>query len=431
MSLPAAPYERYLEAERFLNEGLIRLGRSLNQDRLPPFDPKKKMDAMRSFMAALGNPERGLPTLHVAGTSGKGSVSAAAAAHLRAAGFRVGLHVSPYLQAAVEKTWIDGQYVSGDAFADAVAFVRPAAERFLQNDAPASVHGMASIAASLELMRRAAVDIVVFEVGCGGRFDLSSIVESCVSVVTNVGMDHVRTLGPELKDIAWHKAGVARPKVPLITGTTGIALTVVREEATRVGAPLTEVPPEEDVFAHNRKLAVAAAQQTAAVLGRSISPDENRTPVALPGRAEKMPGTGPSVYLDGAHNPDKLAAAVRAALRNAPAGPRIGLIGLLGAKAGPEIARTLAGHFDALFVTEPRVYGKSAAPIDETVALFKEAGCPVTAIGNPDRALDAALDVAGTRGTLLVTGSFYLAGQLRERWYPKAQVVLQRTSFPH
>ena len=424
------PFERYRVAEQALNQGLIRLNRSLNQDKLPVSDPVAKIKTMRAFAEALGNPQHGIPAVHVAGTSGKGSVSAAIAALLSKAGFRVGLHVSPYLQAAVEKIWIDGSYVSADAFADAAEFILPTAKLFLHPDTPGSVHGMAQTALALELFRRSDVDVMVFEAGCGGRFDLSSVVESCVSVVTNVGMDHVRTLGPTLKDIAWHKAGVARAGVPLVTGASGEALTVVREEGASVGAPLFEIPRTENVFAHNREIARVAAERAAEILGRPLPADLSAQPLPLPGRSERMPGEGPLVILDGAHNPDKLSAAVQSALAQATDGPRFCVFGLLGAKAGPDVAAVLRGKFDSIFVTEPSVYGKPSAKASDVATLLDGVGCPVTVAADPFGALEAATSAAGTGGTVLVTGSFYLAGALRERFYPTEQVVLQRTSFP-
>lgn len=423
-------FERYLNAERALNEGLIRLNRSLEQDRYPLSDPHKKMATMRAFLKELGEPQRGIPTLHIAGTSGKGSTAAAAAGALIAAGFRVGLHVSPYLQVAVEKNWINTKLVGADDFADAVDFVMPVARRYLRPDTPGSVHGMASVAVSLELFRRAKVDVMVFEAGCGGRFDLSSVVETRVAAITNVGLDHVRTLGPGIEQIAWHKAGIARPGAPLITGASGVALDVIREEADRTGALLEIVEQDEDVFSHNKKIAALAARRTAELLGRDIGETPTGlSTISLPGRSERMPGS-PTVILDGAHNPDKLAAAVKAALSQAGAGPKICVFGLLGAKAGAALADAFAGRFDRIIVTEPSVYGKSSSPAENTAEMLASVGCPMEIIKDPHQALSRAVGKAGLSGTVFVTGSFYLAGNLRDRFYPREQVVLQRTSRP-
>ncbi len=425
-------FERYLAAERALDEGLIRLERSTDHD-LPPFDPHRKMETMAAFLRDVGNPERGIPAVHVTGTSGKGSVCAAVAGILSKAGLRVGLHVSPYLQAAVEKTWVDGRYVSADAFADAVDAVLPIARRYLHPDTPASIHGMASVAVTLKLFRREKVEVIVMEAGCGGRFDLSSFVETIVAVVTNVGLDHLKTLGPDIEQIAWHKAGIARKGAPLVTGTSGVALDMVRKEAAEVGAPLEVVERKSDAFSHNRLLAAEAARRAARILCRPLSDDAVREGLAfipMPGRSERMPTSSPTVILDGAHNPDKLQAAVEAAMGKSGPGKKVCVFGVLGAKVGPKLAAPLKGRFDRVVVTRPAVYGKPESSPENTVRMLGDLGCEVEIVPDPDEALTSAQERAGADGTVLATGSFYLVGSLRERFYPKKQVVLQRTSFP-
>ncbi|MFO8070732.1 MAG: Mur ligase family protein [Polyangia bacterium] len=271
------PYDTYLRAERRINEGLIRLGLSLARPEGYVRDPEARMAAMRDFLDACGNPQRNLPALHVAGTSGKGSVCAAAASILRESGLSVGLHVSPYLQSATEKIWIDGLFVDALAFDELVEWVLPVARPRLRPETPASIHGMASVAVALEAFRRAEVDCIVFEAGCGARWDLTSLVETEVAVITNVGLDHVVSLGPGIERIAWHKAGAARAGRPLVCGaTSGPAAEVIRDEARRVGAEMVEVPPRGDAGDHNRRLAVRAAEELAGRLGRRLDPAAHR-----------------------------------------------------------------------------------------------------------------------------------------------------------
>jgi dihydrofolate synthase/folylpolyglutamate synthase len=425
-------FERYLDAERRLNQGLIRLDRSLALEHGYGPSPERRLDAMRDLLASLGNPHRGVPAVHVVGTSGKGSVAASVAGILAATGLRVGLHVSPYLQAMTEKIWIDGRFVSGAelvALADAVV---PAARRFLEDDAPASVHGMAATAMAFLAFRRAGVEAAVIEAGCGARYDLTALADARVAVVTNVGADHLDVLGPGIEQVAWHKAGAARRDRPLVVGATGIALEVVRREAESAGARVVELPPEGDALAHN----AALAARTAAVFGAEVG-------VAIGGAAFSAGSTGvrlacrsevvqeaPRVILDGAHNADKIAVAVAAALARATPGPRVAVVGLLASKACAEALRPLAGRFDAIWVTEPRVFGKRALSAADARALLGSIGIAATAVADPVAALDAAIARAGDDGTVVVLGSFYLVGELRERWYAKRDVVLERTSWP-
>jgi dihydrofolate synthase/folylpolyglutamate synthase len=426
-------FERYLEAEHDLNEGLIRVGLSLEREKTGPKDPAARMGEMRSFLAACGDPQKGLPAVHVAGTSGKGSVSAAVAGILSEAGLRVGLHVTPYLQAATEKIWIAGRFVSSDDFADLVDWVMPVARPRVRPETPASIHGMASVAIALEGFRRAGCDVIVFEAGCGARYDLTSFVESCATVVTNVGMDHVVSLGPTLERIAWHKAGVARPGIPLVTGATGEALAPIRAEAEEVGAPIVEVPPAASAWDHNRAVAKEAAARAAEALGVHLGGDavaRGLERVRVAARRERMPGRGPATFLDGAHNAAKLAVAVDGALEDAGPGPRVAVVGFLGTKAGPDLVRPLEGRFDRVVATEPRVYGKTACPARETAALLERVGYDAVEEPRPDEAVERGVELAGEEGTVLVTGSFYLVGQVRERWYSRRSVVEQRTSWP-
>jgi len=436
MAGPMTPYQKYLEAEREINEGLIRLERSLARADVPPDDPEARMAAMRGFLAAVGEPQLGLPAVHVAGTSGKGSVAKTTAAILRAAGLRVGLHVSPYLQSATEKIDIDGRFAAAEDFADLVAFVLPAARPLVRDETPASIHEMASVAIAFEAFRRARCDAVVIEAGCGGRYDLTSFVDTRVAVITNIGLDHVGSLGPTIDRIAWHKAGIARPGVTLVSGaTSGVAATVIEEEARRVGARLVPVPSAGDPLAHNRSLAERAARELSLALGFRLDERAVATGLAerpLAGRCERMPARpgAPAVFLDGAHNPEKLAVAVAAFAAAAPAGRRVALVGVLGVKAGLELLRPLAGRFDAAVATEPGVYGKAPCPAGGTAALLARQGLEAVVEARSAVALELALDLAGPGGAVLATGSFYLIGELRERWYPKERVVLGRSSWP-
>ncbi len=396
-------------------------------------DPQRRMDEMRNFLECCDNPQRNIPAVHVAGTSGKGSVSAAIAGMLQEAGLRVGLHVTPYLQSATEKIWIDGSFVSAQQFRDLVSWVMPVAAPRVRPETPASIHGMASVAIALEGFRRAKVDVMVFEAGCGARFDLTSFVETSVAVVTNVGLDHVISLGPDIEQIAWHKAGVARRGAPLVTGATGTALDVIRQEANSMGAVLEEIPHSGNARMDNMSVASKAAGLMGELLNVKMTPrviGEGAQRVRLAGRTEVMPGDGPRVILDGAHNEEKLTVAIEQAFETDVAGPRVLLIGFLGTRASPDIIRPLARRFDHAIATEPRVYGKTPCPAADTARLMENVGYAPQSEPDPHKALERALDLAGSDGMVLVTGSFYLVGDLRSRWFSQESVVLQRTSWP-
>jgi dihydrofolate synthase/folylpolyglutamate synthase len=385
------------------------------------------MAELDSFLGACGHPERSFRAVHVTGTSGKGSVAAILAEALRLAGHRVGLHVSPFLQSPAEKVWIDGRYVSAHELADLVDWIWPIALPRRRPETPASVHGMASVAVAFEAFRRAGVEVAVVEAGCGGRFDLTNVLDAAVTVITTVGLDHTASLGPGLAEIAWHKAGIMRRGVPAVTGATGEALDVIRREAEAVAAPLTVVEPGPGPFWQaNAAVARAAA---AALPAEARIPDEALdaavSSACLPGRREAVPEPGRRVVLDGAHNPDKMAALVATLEPGC-----VMVLGCLGSKDLSGITAAACRVSSRVVATAPTVYGKPAVRPAEVAAACRRAGLEAAVEADPDAALELAFDLAGPETEVVVTGSLYLVGQLRDRWYPTDEVVLQQTSWP-
>lgn len=373
--------------------------------------------------AALGAPQRAWPAIHVTGTSGKGSVAWAIAHLLRAAGLRVGLHVSPYLQVATEKIWIDGSYVDGRAFARLVERVAPVVRRFDTPDCPASIHGLASAAVAFEAFRRARVDVGVIEASCGGRHDVTTHLDTRVAVVTSVGDDHRDVLGPTLRDVARHKAGILRRGAAAVSGVAGVGRAVLRAEARALGVELCEVRTRGcPVGTVNRALAEAA------VRAFGVEPPAGTVVPPFPGRLEAI-AREPRVVLDIAHNPQKARGLVRSL--GAPVDAEVVLV--LGALRGKNLAamlRTLSRRCRRVVFTTPAVTGKSAVPAEELRATYGALFDEARARPEPGRALETGLRLAGRRGTVLVTGSAYLVGALRGRWFPDRAVLLARSSFP-
>jgi dihydrofolate synthase/folylpolyglutamate synthase len=195
---------------------------------------------------------------------------------------------------------------------------------------------------------------------------------------------------------------------------------------------VTVVPAGDGALAQNTALAREAAIRAADILGRKLSfktMTDGLKRVVLAGRSEIMPGPDPRVILDGAHNSEKLAVSVETALAKAGAGPRVCVLGLLSVKASVDTVAPLKNRFDQVVVTEPSVYAKRACPAEETASLLRQIGYKPVVERDEPRALDTAIGLAGEQGTVLVTGSFYLVGNLRNRWYPKEAVVLGRSSF--
>ncbi|HEY1111082.1 MAG TPA: Mur ligase family protein, partial [Opitutaceae bacterium] len=177
------------------------------------------IDRMTALARALGHPERQVPCVHVAGTNGKGSVSAMLEAILHAAGWRTGLYTSPHLVKLGERVQVDRRILTEQEIVDYVGELGPIAERLAAvdpDDHPSFFEFMTGMA-FLQFARRKC-DISVIEVGLGGRLDATNIVQPEVSVITSIGLDHCEFLGNELSQIASEKAGIIKSTAPVVIG---------------------------------------------------------------------------------------------------------------------------------------------------------------------------------------------------------------------
>lgn len=430
-------YRAYLEAEKTLNAGLIRAGLVRAPEELPR-RMEERMGEMADFLKACGNPQKSFPAIHIAGTSGKGSVATAAAHGLKACGLRTGLHVSPYIQSATEKIWIDGQYVSAGEFADLVRWVQPLILPYCRPETSGSPHVMASIAIALEAFRRAEVEVAVIEASLGGRYDPTRLIEAVTTVVTAVGYDHVEVLGPTLEQIAHHKAGVFRREADAVTMASGTALSVLKAETEELGIPLRELATTGGTFLEkNPLLAEAVLESAARKLSFSLAPclEEARramTAARLPARFEKMPEEKRLVYLDGAHNPQKIGEMLKCLEADQELKGRnlIVVLGVVGEHDAEEITALLAGRAHRVVATCPEVFERIVFPAEEVAAFARHHCALVESVPRPLAAFERARALAAPDDAILVTGSLFLTGNIRERWFPKEKVVLHRTSWP-
>ena len=373
------------------------------------------LDRTRALLASLGRPERNLRSVLVAGTNGKGSTTAALSAILAAAGVKAGLYTSPHLVRVTERIRIGEEDVPEALLDRTLALVAAVAG---PGDRSPTYFEALTVAA-LELFRRARVEVAVLEVGIGGRLDATNVVEPEISVVTNVGADHLEVLGPSLADVAREKAGVFRRGQPALVGASGSppeAREALRAEAARTGARLVEVPPSdrwEEIFplpgAHQREnaaLAVAAARALAPLTEEAIL--RGLRAVRWRGRLQRVARAGRRpLLLDGAHNPDG-ARALAAHLDEQGLSGRVDLLfGAMGDKnvegiAGPLLARARRVVFAA--VDSPR-----AAPAESLRQRLGRADAGAAA--SVAEAL-AWLDADGPGAPpVLVAGSLYLVGE--------------------
>ncbi|MCA9981038.1 MAG: hypothetical protein KDD89_09395, partial [Anaerolineales bacterium] len=200
------------------------------------------MARLADFLAFAGHPERACPAVYVAGTSGKGSVTMTLAALLKAIHPTQGVahHTSPYLQEPLEKLVLNETWLAPSAFAELVAGFRAVHTAWAEQAGyDALRYGEAWVGLTFWWLAHTAVDWAVIEAGMGGRFDPTNLLPAELAIVTNVGWDHVGSLGPELTDIAWHKAGIIKNGKPVLTAVQAPALlSIIEKEAAEQDAPL-------------------------------------------------------------------------------------------------------------------------------------------------------------------------------------------------
>jgi dihydrofolate synthase/folylpolyglutamate synthase len=387
------------------------------------------LDRMRRMMTVLGSPERSFDTIHVVGTNGKTSTTRMIAAILRRHGLRTGSYLSPHLVSYAERVRIDGADIETHEFAGAIARAAWAADRVnrtLAEDDHVTQFELLTAAAFWELARRGA-QVVVVEAGLGGRYDATNVIDSTVAVLTNIGLEHTRWLGPTVRDIATEKLAVLGEGSILALGSQlqpevlEVARAVVAERGAR---SITAAPAPADltVGAHgsfqreNFALARLAARAYLDRAGIELEERHVREAAArafVPGRMQVV-ARDPLVVLDGAHNTPAVAALVQS-LPGLLAGRPLGLVlGVLEDKdASGMLAALLPLCERAWFTAPPSPRALSPATLQSLARQlgFEQSLCEP----QPAKALAAAREwaQAGARGAaVLATGSVYLVGDL-------------------
>jgi len=419
---------------------------------LETFGIKLGLDNISRLCEALGHPERAFTSLHVAGTNGKGSVTAMTHAVLRAAGVLASRYTSPHLSDLSER------FVIGDSPVDATR-LESAVEHVLRCADQLREAGILPVqptffevttAAAFELFRRAGVEAGVIEVGLGGRFDATNVITPVAGAITTIDFDHQQHLGDTLAAIAFEKGGIIKPGMTLVMGDLRTeAGDVIRRLADERGATLVEA-------------ASGAHWESEMVDGRAhlslTTPSGSYGPVTLGLRGEHQVGNaivavrllevaasrglpitraaveaglsaaewparlelltiegGRRVLLDAAHNPEGARALAAYLRRWHPERPPL-VIGVMKDKNVSDIARTLLPAVSAVIATEaptPR-----AIPAADLARLLRAAGAEhVRSEANPNDAIEQALETAGT---ICVAGSIFLAGAVRDRLRQRA-----------
>ena len=402
------------------------------------FGVKLGLEPMRTLLAGLGRPEAAYPSLLVAGTNGKGSVTAYVDAALRASGLRVGRYTSPHLVRVHERICVGGREITPRGLETVVGRVRAVAEAAVREGCLEAhpTYFEVLTAAAFERFRKSRVDVAVLEVGMGGRLDATNVKDPLSSAIVSLAMDHEQYLGERLRQIAREKAGILRTgRVTVLGPMPREARRAILQEARRVGARLVDAfegvelrSAAGDAFdvrtprrtyrgvralpgAHQRHNAVVAIRLLEAAREAGLAADLRAVPEAFaktrwPGRLQWIPGE-PPLLLDGAHNPAgaRALAAYLEGLR-----PLVLVFGAMADKDVEALGRILFPLADALVLTRPR--DPRAATADEVARRTAPFSRAARLEDNPRRALALARKLLPPDRPVVVAGSLYLIGEV-------------------
>jgi dihydrofolate synthase/folylpolyglutamate synthase len=383
------------------------------------------LDRIRRLLNVLELPAIPFPTVHVVGTNGKSSTTRMIAALLERHGLRTGCFTSPHLLSYRERIRIAERDIEPERFAAQIARTVHAADLVdrSQGDPSDRVTQFELLtAAALAEFARERVDVGVLEAGLGGRFDATNAVASQVVVLTNVGLEHTRYLGPTIAHIAREKLAVVRAGATLVVGPQlhPDALALVEQTVAEQSATLVVVADDADSDfslrargAYQRRNFAVACAAARALLGRQLdgaAVADAAATVTVPGRFEVREGA-PMMILDTAHNPSAIAALAES-LPEVVAGRRlVTIVSILDDKDAATMLALLAEHSDALVATAST--SRRALPAATLGSLAEQVGAPSGAVEpDPRKALAMAQRLAGEDGVVLVTGSTYLLADL-------------------
>ncbi len=379
------------------------------------------LERMRRLLTALGSPQERFSAIHVVGTNGKSSTVRMTAALLEAHGVRTGSYLSPHLTSFAERIRIGDADLSPDAFGAAVERAAGAAakvDRGLEADDRVTQFELITAAAFDELARRG-VEVAVVEAGLGGRWDATNVLGAGVCVLTNVGLEHTRWLGPTLSDIAREKlAVVTRGATLVIGGLEPEAEDEALATAARNHARLVRPLPATSVGlpGYQRTNFAVACAAAGALIGeldeRAVA--EAITHAQVPGRLQRV-GERPLTIVDGAHNPSGVAALAAALPDAVGERPVVAVTSILDDKDAAGMLRELLPHCAAAVFT--RSLNPRALPAATLASLASQlggagGGGPLEIEADPHRAVERARELAGPDGAVVATGSIYLVADL-------------------
>ncbi len=395
-----------------------------------------------ALMTYLGNPQNDMPVVHVAGTNGKGSTIAFCKHIWMAAGYNIGTFTSPHILSPLELVEINGSQMGEQMFTDAIATVKAACSKMVENGLNHPTVFECLTAASLLVLSKADLDIVLVEVGLGGRYDATNVFSHpLLTVVTNIDFDHTAILGRTLKEIAWHKGGIIKPGVPTVLAPNPIDVVEVISDIVRTTGHKLYLMDEgfivekilmttgysklfhlksnffdykalrTNMLGHHQTLNLATALLVVYQLRQTLSVTDNDIKKGVqnthwPCRSEIL-SKRPLIMIDGGHNQGGANALKQMINTHFKDKEIITIVGMLKDKDTDAIMRVVTDFSQQLICTTP-ISQRAMDPV-----CLKDYS-HTTIIPDYKEAIERALSLSNERTLILITGSLYLAQPARD-----------------
>ncbi len=426
-------FERYYRAVGFL-EGLMNL--PVKKDYLSD----KHLDGIyikrtRYFLNLIGNPDKEMKFIHVAGTSGKGTVTNMVHEIIHTSGQCVGSFTSPYITTSIEKIKVGDKYISPGEFADIVDYLKPHIDAAYVN----GPYGIPSyfeifLAVALVYFKRRNCNWVVLEVGLGGRYDATNVIDKpVITAITNIDFDHTEILGKTLKKIAYDKAGIIKPKSVFFTTEQRPGLLIIfKKICEEMKVPFGNMTCQKSYMEYNRALATMITQYIG-ITDDSILRGINHAKLMC--RFEDISSLCQTrevvVILDGAHNRAKIRSTIDNL--NALKYNKLHLIiGIADNKDHISILKRIIPLANYVYFTRfGNLHRNSAQPKDlfRMSKKYMRKDSRLEIFLNAELAINQAIMNSRNGDLILVTGSFFLAGEIRKLWFPEEKILTNRTAF--
>lgn len=399
---------------------------------------KLGLERTQELLGKLGDPQKELKFIHIAGTNGKGSTAAMLASILEKAGYRVGLYTSPFINRFNERMQINGRQIPDDTLARLTEVIQPYADAM--EDAPTEFELITALA--MEYFRANECDIVVLEVGMGGALDSTNVIERPeAAVITAMGLDHVRELGPTMADIARAKAGIIKEHTSVVSyggnpdADAVIAATCAEKHAVLHQPDFSAIVPgsfdlDGQSFSYKnwRELRIplagryqmnnaAVVLETVAVLRQKLwnIPDgavrEGLDATRWPARFEVL-RRNPVFIVDGGHNPHGIRATAESLARLFPGKKITFVTGVMADKDVESILGLIVPLADQFFTVRPN--NPRAMKAEELASRISALGAKATPCGSVAEGVAKAIEAEGPDGVACALGSLYMSGEVRD-----------------